>query len=112
VDYKCLGKRIREERNKLRMTQNKLAEAINKSESFVGQIERGDSILSLETLVSIANVLGTNIDLLLTDSIKRSEGNTALDDEIELYLRRLSSTEKLFFLNTLKLFINEIKEID
>ncbi len=54
VDYEELGKRIRTERIKLYLTQEKLAEKVEISESFLWHIERGDRKLSLETLVKIA----------------------------------------------------------
>lgn len=69
LDYKLLGKRIREERLKLNLTQEKLAEKSNISHPFMGQIERGDRIVSLETLVKLSNSLGVSIDYLLKDSV-------------------------------------------
>jgi transcriptional regulator with XRE-family HTH domain len=69
MDYKLLGNRIREERQKRKLTQEKLAEIIGISDSFVGTIERGDRILSLETLVKFANAFGITVDKLLQDSI-------------------------------------------
>lgn len=112
VDYKRLGKRIRSERQKLRMTQQKLAEVINKSTSFTGMVERGDSILSLETLVSIANALGTTVDMLLEDSLVRKQADDAIDNEIHLYLSRMGRNEKLYFLNLLKIFVEYKKVAD
>lgn len=41
IDYKELGKRIRAERQKQELTQEKLAEMANISDSFMGHIERG-----------------------------------------------------------------------
>lgn len=69
MDYKLLGNRIREERLKRKLTQEKLAEIVGISDSFVGTIERGDRILSLETLVKLANSFGVTTDYLLYDSI-------------------------------------------
>lgn len=42
MDYKALGRRIREERLKRNLTQEQLAEAIEISNSYMGQIERGE----------------------------------------------------------------------
>jgi transcriptional regulator with XRE-family HTH domain len=71
VDYKELGKRIRAERTKLNLTQEKLAEKIEISESFLGHIERGDRKLSLETLVKIAQEFNVSTDYLLVGSVKQ-----------------------------------------
>lgn len=67
MDYKFLGKRIREERNKLNLTQEQLAEDINISTAYVGQIERGERSLTLDKLIKVANRLGVTVDYLLYD---------------------------------------------
>ncbi|MCI1693400.1 helix-turn-helix domain-containing protein [Aneurinibacillus aneurinilyticus] len=69
MDYKLLGSRIRKKRLQLKLTQEKLAEIIGISNSYMGQIERGERILSLETLIKLANALGVTVDFLLQDSI-------------------------------------------
>jgi len=53
MDYISLGKRIREERLKLNLTQEKLAEEVGLSTAYIGQIERGERSLTLEKLVLI-----------------------------------------------------------
>ena len=58
MDYELLGKRIRDERLLLRLTIEQLAERVDKSTNYIGQIERNDGKPSLETIVDIANALG------------------------------------------------------
>ena len=69
MDYKKLGKRIREERHKLHLTQEQLAEAVNISTTYMGAIERGERNLSLGVLIRIINCLGVSIDYLFNDTI-------------------------------------------
>ncbi len=69
MNQTALGKRIREERKKLNLTQEKLAELVNVSTTYIGFIERGERTLTLSKLVTIANVLGVSVDYLLADSI-------------------------------------------
>lgn len=69
MDYKLLGKRIREERSKQHLTQEQLAEDINISTAYLGQIERGERNLTLDKLIKIANRLGVTVDYLLYDYI-------------------------------------------
>jgi len=64
-----LGKRIREERLKLNLTQEALAESINLTTAYVGQIERGERNLTLENLIKVSNRLGVTVDYLLADSL-------------------------------------------
>ena len=47
MDYIALGRRIKEERLKLNMTQERLVEEVNLSTSYIGQIERGERKLTL-----------------------------------------------------------------
>ena len=69
MDYLALGKRIREERLRLNLTQEKLSEDIGISTAYLGQIERGERSLTLDKLVKIAVRLGITVDYLLSDSV-------------------------------------------
>ena len=75
MDYKQLGLRIREERLKLGLTQSQLAEDIGISDTYVGQIERGERSLTLDTLVRLVNRLGVTIDYLLKDNVAATDDN-------------------------------------
>ena len=57
VDYKALGGRIRQLRRAAGMTQGKLAGLVGISGTFLGHIERGTRIMSLETLVALCAAL-------------------------------------------------------
>lgn len=64
LDYKIIGKRIKEYRKKNKMTQAELAEKVELEPSTISHIERATTKLSLPTLICIANVLGTSLDEL------------------------------------------------
>lgn len=70
MDSTILGKRIREERLKIGVTQEKLAEFADVSPAYMGRIERGERNITVKTLVRLANALGTTIDYLLQDSVE------------------------------------------
>ena len=65
LDYGKLGMRIRQVRKTKGWSQNMLAEKCGISMSFLGHIERGSRIMSLETFVSICQALETDADALL-----------------------------------------------
>lgn len=69
MDYIALGQRIRQERLKLNLTQEKLAEDVGLSSTYIGQVERGERSVTLGKLVLIVNRLGVTVDYLLSDSI-------------------------------------------
>lgn len=75
MDYKRLGKRIREERQRLSLTQAQLAESIDISDTYMGAIERGERSLTLDTLVRLVNRLGVTVDYLLSDSVSDTDSN-------------------------------------
>ena len=75
MDYKRLGKRIREERQRLNLTQATLAEEIEISDTYMGAIERGERSLTLDTLVRLVNRLGVTVDFVLADHVSDSDPN-------------------------------------
>ncbi len=75
MDYKRLGKRIREERQRLNLTQAQLAESIDISDTYMGAIERGERSLTLDTLVRLVNRLGVTVDYMLSDSVSDNDSN-------------------------------------
>ena len=75
MDYKKLGVRIREERQRLNLTQATLAEAIDISNTYMGAIERGERSLTLDTLVRLVNRLGVTVDHVLADYVPDSDSN-------------------------------------
>lgn len=104
MDYLVLGKRIREERRKQNLTQEQLADKVNVTYSYIGQVERAERGISLETLISVSNCLGVTVDYLLS---------TYLDNEDE-YLRQLwirlvrnrTEKEQDMIINVVKAIVN------
>ena len=69
IDYAAIGRRIREARKNIGITQDKLAETVDLSPSHMSHIESGKTKVSLPSLVLIANALNTSVDSLLHDNI-------------------------------------------
>ena len=80
INFKLIGRRIKEFRTKKKMTQADLAEEVDTSVTYISNIETASKKASLSTLVRIANTLCINIDVLLggnqtNESSARSEFN-------------------------------------
>ena len=73
IDYTAMGGRIRSARQAAGLSQSELAERCALSVSFLGHIERGSRKMSLETLVSICEVLNLSADYLLQDELEENE---------------------------------------
>lgn len=69
MDYKDFGARIRAMRRQKSLTQEHLAELVGISASFLGHIERGTRVASLETLVALCNSLDVSPEYLLCASL-------------------------------------------
>lgn len=109
MDYKALGKRIREERLKLRLTQEQLAESIDISNSYMGQIERGDRSLTLDTLVNLVNRLAVTVDYLLQENVN-TDNNTYISQFNQLMDGR-DSKERQMALDVLKIMFSHVDKL-
>ena len=78
---KKVGNRIRERRTAIGLTQEQLAEKIDKSWRFIADLERGTVGMSIETLLCLCSVLKTtpNDLLLFRQSSNDSELAWAMD---------------------------------
>lgn len=93
LDYKKLGKRIKEQRLKKHLTQEKLGEMVNVATSNISHIERATTKVSLPSLVKIANALDTTLDQLICDSMN-SIVEIYTEQDIANLLQGCSLTEK------------------
>jgi transcriptional regulator with XRE-family HTH domain len=100
IDYAELGKRIRAERRKQDLTQEKLAEMADISDSFMGHIERGGRTLSIETLAKLANALNLSIEYIVCGEFNYQPD--MLPTEIIEALNRMSESQRKAFLNIMK----------
>lgn len=99
MDLSLLGKKIREERTKQRYSQASLAEKLDISTNFLGQIERGERKPSVETLVRLSDVLGSSLDYLLLDDSRTKNPQEYLISDINQHLAAFSRSELLYFYN-------------
>ena len=85
MDKLTLGDRIREVRKKQKLTQEQLAERLDISVEFVGQIERGLKMPSIQVFVKIVEALNVSADYLLRDSVSTGQlfGENAIGQKIE-----------------------------
>ena len=91
-----VGERIRSVRENMLLSREKFSEMIDISDVFLGQIERGESSLSLKTLYNISAYTGVSADFLLY-------GNEAEESYIKKINRILkkSSPETVEFIYNL-----------
>jgi len=72
MNYEALGRRIRQQRKLMGMTQEELAEAMGITTSYIGHMERGIKHCTLDKLISLCIALKVSPDMLLQDSLPSS----------------------------------------
>lgn len=115
---KEIGKRIRDQRLKNKLTIEKLCELLDVSPSFIGLVERGTSGISLEKLYRLSEIFHVSTDYLIkgnqdVETSSQQQNNSALD-ALNAYLYNSTEDEILFILSLIK-FIKprvEIKQTD
>lgn len=80
VNYKEIGYKISYFRKKANLTQQNLADEMELSVSYLGQIERGRTKLSLDRLYQIADIL--NVDVLFLLGPNKTDNNSLLNSQI------------------------------
>ncbi len=102
VNYKIIGLNVNTHRKRLNWTQDQLAERAGISKQFVSNIERGKTIPSLLTVLSLCDALDvTPNDLLHHSSRHNPDAPCTLRDDHTIFHETLSNL----------LFPQEIQEI-
>lgn len=88
----------------LGLTQEDFAEMMNISSSFAGQIERGESVPSVETLQLIIQELNIDPRLIFLDEPQRDASiNSPEFADLCLLMRRMSKQQKKLVFDFVKL---------
>ena len=96
VDYANVGKRIRDRREALELTQGQPAKKIGVTASFIGHIERAEKVPSLETMARLCDALDASLDWLALGMKVRCVGRECpLYSDIEGILTCYGMTEKI-----------------
>lgn len=102
IDYKIVGFHIKENRKKQGYSQEKFAELLEISTTYLSLIENGHRPANLELLISISQHLGISVDFLLFGNQKGDDSSAArafqdLLSECNMYERAviIKATERL-----------------
>lgn len=88
-----MGQRIQNVRRARRLTQEKLAEQVEVSASFIGHLERGEKEPSLETMIRLSRSLEVSMDYLVLgkQDIQCEHESCALYEDLARLLASYSS---------------------
>lgn len=99
-----IGNRIREAREKKRLTQEKLAELTKLSTTALSNIESGKACPNFKNIVSLATTLEISIDFLIAE--EQTELNKLYIHEINVMLHNMDEW-KLVHINKYIQLLNE-----
>lgn len=70
VELGTIGANLRKCRKAKKLRQEDLAELTGLSTNYIGSMERGEKLPSLETFIAIVNALGVSSDQVLADVVE------------------------------------------
>ena len=79
-----IGERLREIRENMHMTREEFSEKIDITDSFLGQIERGERSLSVKTLKKVVKYTGVSADYLLFGKHSKNDVLNKINNILEL----------------------------
>ena len=100
MDYSDLGKRLRYERRKKKISQEQLAEMVDCSVAHISHIETGNTIPSVEILIRIINELEISSDAILCDYVDKADH--VYKEELNELLSKCSDREVKFIVEMAK----------
>lgn len=92
MGLESIGKHISEFRHLRKLRQEDLAEITGLSTNYIGAVERGEKIPSLETFIDILNALSVSADIVLSDVLR--EGYQIKASTFSDQLKTLSAKEQ------------------
>ena len=107
LDGRLLGSRIREIRIKKGMSARRLADQVGVLGNYISQLERGDKVPSLETLIHIANTLGVTTDDLLCDYLDAER--VVVNQKVNIDISSLDKRQQRFIEQLVALVIQFLK---
>ncbi len=87
-----IGENIRKRRREKKLRQEDLAELCSISTNYIGMIERGEKLPSLETFIDILNALEISADEILCGAVKT--GYTVKESILASKLENVSAEDR------------------
>ena len=106
---KHMGENIRIARKSKNLTIETLSELVGISDSFLGTVERGESSISIETLVNLCEVLNVSADYLVMDRRDNEPPPSDKKDTLFTMLKNASDAELDFLIDYVKLYHGRVR---
>ena len=110
MDKKTLGLKIRQARRDKKWTQEYLAEKADISVIYIGEIERGIKMPSLNVFLRIVEAMNISVDYLLRDEI--SSAKMYVMNDITEKLERLTPQQRKTVSDIIDAYLKNISELN
>ena len=104
MELETIGRNIKKYRIEKKLRQEDLAEKTDLSSNYIGMVERGEKIPSLETFISILNALEISADMVLADVLK--QGYVVKNSLFSEDMQKLSQDDRERIYLVIKTLIN------
>ena len=108
MELGSIGKNIRKYRLMKKLRQEDLAEKTDLSINYVGAIERGEKIPSLETFIAIINALDVSADMILADVIEK--GYVVKTSMLAQKLEKISDEDRAMIYDVIDAILNHSRQ--
>lgn len=103
LDYKIIGKRLKEARKEKGLTQNELTKELGMSVAFLSRIEKGNAHINLKRLSQICNILDISEGEILNGVA--NESKNYLEKEFQEIFKLCSKEQKTLIYRIAKTII-------
>ena len=113
-DRLAVGDRLRLKRTLLEMTQDEMAEKINRATKYYADIERGNCGMSIETLLALSDTLNMSLDYIIYGDIDADKKDIHTE-EVAAVMNLLDNCDdrnRKYALRMLKLFLAACNNCD
>lgn len=113
-DRIAVGERVREQRMRIGLSQDELAERIDRATKYCSDIERGICGMSVETMLAIADNLDMSLDYMMFGETTEDELERQKHDENILIhlLSKCTDRQRDYAIRLLKLYIASMTQDD
>ena len=109
-----IGKNVRRERLKMKLTQDQMADLVHLTPGYISLIERGERGLTISNLRSFADIFGTSIKQFFDGEYTNAESDQLCDKakKIDLIMRQINrlSDKELDFLFSMLIEMRTLNE--
>lgn len=106
MDRSALGKKLREARQAKGFTQHALAEIADIGDVYLGEIERGLKMPSLNIFIKLIEALNISADYVLRDEL--TSGKEYVHDELTRKLRDLTPKQRKTAADILEAYLHNL----